>query len=49
MRIGETSISVRVGFATSERMPYLLGRLDVLDHFDIRFEKGRVCFVERER
>ena len=48
MRIGETSISVRVGFATSERMPYLLGRLDVLDHFDIRFEKGRVCFVERE-
>jgi hypothetical protein len=48
MRIGETNLSVRVGFASSERMPYLLGRLDVLDHFDIRFEKNRVCFTERK-
>jgi hypothetical protein len=48
MRIGEASLSVRVGFAASERMPYLLGRIDVLDHFDIRFEKNRVCFIERE-
>ena len=47
MRIGETNLNVRVGFAASERMPYLLGRLDVLDHFDIRFEKNRVCFLER--
>lgn len=42
MRIGDTNLNVRVGFAASERMPYLLGRLDVLDHFDIR------CFIERE-
>lgn len=48
MRIGEKDFSARVGFATSERMPYLLGRLDVLEHFDIRFEKDRVCFTERE-
>ncbi len=48
MRIGEKSFSARVGFTASERMPYLLGRLDVLEHFDIRFEKDRVCFTERE-
>jgi len=48
MRIGEMTLSARVGFAASERMPYLLGRLDVLNHFDIRFEKDRVCFIERE-
>lgn len=48
MRIGEKSFSARVGFAVSERMPYLLGRLDVLEHFDIRFEKDRVCFAERD-
>ena len=48
MRIGDTNLNVRVGFAASDRMPYLLGRLDVLDHFDIRFEHMRVCFIERE-
>lgn len=48
MRIGEKSFGARVGFAASERMPYLLGRLDVLEYFDIRFERDRVCFVERE-
>ncbi len=48
MRIGDTNFNVRVGFAASERMPYLLGGLDVLDHFDIRFEKHRACFIERE-
>lgn len=48
MRIGERSFSARLGFAASERMPYLLGRLDVLDHFQIRFEKNRVCFTEHE-
>ena len=47
MRIGDKNLNVRVGFAASERMPYLLERLDVLDHFDIRFEKHRVCFIER--
>ena len=29
-------------------MPYLLGRLDMLEHFDIRFEKDEVCFIVRE-
>jgi len=48
MKIGETSFSTRVGFAVSERMPYLLGRLDVLEHFHIRFEKDRVCLTERD-
>ena len=48
MRIGETSFEARVGFSASERVPYLLGRLDVLVHFDIRFERDKVCFIERE-
>lgn len=48
IRIGETSFKARVGFSASEGVPYLLGRLDVLDHFDIRFEKDKVCFIERE-
>ena len=48
MRIGETNFQARVGFSASERVPYLLGRLDVLEHFDIRFEKDKVCFMERE-
>jgi predicted aspartyl protease len=48
MRIGEINFSARVGFAVSERMPYLLGRLDVLEHFDIRFEEDRVCLTERQ-
>ena len=48
MRIGETSFEARVGFSAGERVPYLLGRLDVLVRFDIRFERDRVCFIERE-
>lgn len=47
MRIGVKEFSARVGFAFSDRLPYLLGRLDILDQFDIRFEQDRVCFVER--
>jgi hypothetical protein len=48
MRIGETNFQARVGFSASERVAYLLGRLDALEHFDIRFEKDKVCFVERQ-
>jgi hypothetical protein len=47
LRIGDKKLSVRAGFAFSDRVPYLLGRIDMLEHFDIRFELHRVCFVER--
>ena len=47
LRIGDKELSLKAGFAFSDRVPYLLGRVDVLDHFDIRFELKRVCFVER--
>ncbi len=47
MRIGARELTAKVGFAFNERMPYLLGRMDVLEHFDLRFELDRVCFVER--
>ncbi len=47
MRIGDKEIVVRVGFTQRENVPYLLGRLDILDHFNICFEEDRVRFVER--
>ena len=47
MKIGDREFNARVGFAMRESIPYLLGRIDLLDHFDIRFEGNRVCFVER--
>lgn len=47
LRIGAKEFSARAGFALSDRVPYLLGRIDLLDHFDIRFEANRVCFVEK--
>lgn len=47
LRIGAKELTLRAGFAFSDRVPYLLGRIDVLDHFDIRFELNRVCFVEK--
>ena len=47
MRIGDREFRCRVGFTMKENISYLLSRMHVLDHFDIRFEKTRVCFVER--
>jgi len=46
-RIGETEISIRIAFAEIEDVPYLLGRIDILDCFDILFEKDKVCFIEK--
>lgn len=48
MKIGDREFRCRVGFAMKEDISYLLGRMHVLDNFDIRFEKTRVCFVERD-
>ncbi|MFQ6094202.1 MAG: hypothetical protein ACE5OR_16275, partial [bacterium] len=48
MKIGNKVFTARVGFAMRENIAYLLGRMDVLEYFDIRFESDRVCFVEKE-
>ncbi len=45
IKIGEEEIDIRAGFCVREDIPYLLGRADVLSHFDICFESGKVCFL----
>ena len=47
MKIGDREFNARVRFAMREIIPYLLGRIDLLDYFDMRFEGSRVCFVEQ--
>jgi len=47
IRIEEEKIQVRAGFAEREDIPYLLGRTDILTHFNILFEKDRVVFIKK--
>lgn len=47
VRIGDQEIKVRAGFAEREDIPYLLGRTDILTHFNILFEKNRVVFIKK--
>ena len=49
VKIGGKELQIRIGFAEREDIPYLLGRTDVLDHFDITFEKYRACFIVKEK
>lgn len=41
-KIGDFGFKARVGFAETERIPYILGRLDVFDELDIIFEREGV-------
>jgi hypothetical protein len=45
IRIGEEKMYIRAGFCVREDIPYLLGRADILSHFDICFESDKVCFI----
>jgi len=45
MEIGDTKFSARIGWSLTERVPLLLGRLDVFDRFEITF-KQREGFTE---
>jgi len=47
VRIEEEKLKVRAGFAEREDIPYLLGRTDILTHFNILFEKDRVVFIKK--
>jgi len=46
VRIGDEEFEVRVGFAKREDIPYLLGRTDILNHFNILFKKDKVVFIQ---
>jgi len=45
IRIGEIEFKARVGFSEMEKVPHVLGRLDVLDKVEIRFEKGGIRLI----
>ncbi len=45
MEIAGTRFTARIGWALTERVPLLLGRLDIFDHFRIVFEVNK-GFVE---
>ncbi|MFQ6119187.1 MAG: aspartyl protease family protein [Methanosarcinales archaeon] len=45
LKIAEFVFNVRIAWALIETVPFLLGRLDVLDHFDIIFKRDKVIFV----
>ena len=45
MEIGDTRITARIGWALTERVPLLLGRLDIFDKFQITFD-ARKRFIE---
>jgi predicted aspartyl protease len=46
LKIGEYEISARVAFASNDIPPNLLGRIDIFDRFDIRFNSKteETCF-----
>lgn len=48
MRIGDYSLNVRAAFSESENIPYVLGRLDILEKVEIRFERDRTRFLMRQ-
>jgi predicted aspartyl protease len=43
--IGRIEFDARVGFSEVEKVPHLLGRLDVFDKVEIKFEKGGIRFT----
>jgi len=45
IRIWDFSFYVRVAFSEVENIPYVLGRLDVLEKVEIRFERDGTSFL----
>lgn len=48
MKICEKEIDVRCVFSQRDNIPFILGRLDILDRFNIHFYNNKVCFEERD-
>ncbi len=46
VRIGKEEYDVRIGWAFDNRVPTLIGRMDIFDKFDITFmeKKGKIIF-----
>ena len=48
IQIGDYSIHARIGWALTDEVPLLLGRLDVFDEFDIEFSQSRRKVIFRK-
>jgi len=48
MRIGDYGFDGRVAFSENENIPYVLGRLDVLDKVEIRFGRDGTTFLMQQ-
>lgn len=50
VRLADLEFDARIGLAVADGwVPYLPGRMDVFDRFDVSFEEGKVCFAARRR
>jgi len=47
VKIGDEEIEIRAGFAEREDIPYVLGRTDILAHFNILFKEDKVVFIKK--
>jgi len=45
IRINDHKFQARAAFSTIENVPYILGRLDILDKIEIKFEKHGTRFI----
>jgi len=45
MRIGDYDFTARVAFSENENIPYVLGRLDIIDKVEIRLEREGTRFI----
>ncbi|MBM3238823.1 hypothetical protein FJZ31_21240 [Candidatus Poribacteria bacterium] len=48
IQIGDYSINARIGWALTDEVPLILGRLDVFDKFDIEFSQSRRKVIFRK-
>ena len=48
IQIGDYSIHARIGWALTDEVPLLLGRLDIYDEFDIEFSQSRRKVIFRK-
>lgn len=47
MRICEREVDVRCVFSKKDNIPFILGRLDIINRFNIHFLESEACFEER--
>jgi len=45
IRIGNHRFKARAAFSTIENVPYILGRLDILDQIELKFDKHGTTFI----